>query len=557
MAEHNDFLALLRAADAELAAVPPRPQLEARIQAELRGDRRPDRRPLPVARKRADQPSRAGFVFAFATFAALAAFAALSIFVFAQRFFAEPAAVIASGTTMPRRLRFTILADDTSPQCIIEHALSELKLGAACRLRLDAPALVIETSEPTRIRQEGDAIRMLRGLATFKVAPVRAPKDSPVRVLVEGGSIEVLGTTFVVQQDSAGGYVRLIEGKIRFIDRNGSPTEILPGERYDWLTNVRRADPLQARPDQADPGPAPPAPERPITPRPTPPDSSSPFNRRTDDPSAPDLREPPAPPSLPSNGAPPGPPAITPAAQSSGGPGAIVLAPVQQAAPDRSPLDDLRASAPRSDPTARRNPTPPPETPPPPPEVPSPEASCIPAEVWKKQAYASCEAQGLTLSDIVYFEDCGSGSYKSSDWKCAPGSEQSSEQPANDICVSGALGDGSACEDEVFWKDMAHNLCLQQKLELYDLALAYDCGGSISSYAKYLCCSPEPPEPSPSPGDCSAFEVGGAGGCQSVDALMQQASKECSDQGLALMEFTVVEKCQSGASHAKFLCCAQ
>jgi hypothetical protein len=574
VAEHNDFLALLRAADAELAAVAPRPELEAQIQAELRGDRRKApraHRNAQVARKSADRPPGSGFVFAFAALAAFAVFAALatfatlatsgasSILTAARGFFTQPAASVASGTTMPRRLRFTILADDTSPQCIVEHALSELKLGAACRLRLDAPALVIETSEPTRIRQEGDAVRLLRGLATFKVDPVRAPLASPVRVLVEGGSIEVLGTTFVVQQDSAGGYVRLIEGKIRFIDRNGSPTEILPGGRYDWLTNVRRVEPRHATPDQAAPGPLPPDPNRPVTPRPTAPDSSSPFNGRTEDPTAPDLRDPPSPPSLPSDGAPPGPPAAAPAVQSPGAPGGVVIAPVPQPTiAERSPFDDHRAATPRPDPASRPTSTAPPENPAPPPaSPPPPEASCVPAEVWKSKAYASCESQGLTLSDIVYFEDCGNGSYKNSDWKCAkpPGSEQSSEQP-NDICVSGVLGDGSVCEEDPFWKDMAYSVCLQQKLELYDLALAYDCAGSLSSYGKYLCCTPEPPEPTPSPGDCSAFEVGGAGGCASVDALMQQASKQCEVQGLTIMEFTVIEKCPSGASHAKFLCCA-
>lgn len=85
-----------------------------------------------------------------------------------------------------------------------------------------------------KLRREPRGLRVLSGSARFEVdkEPRRA---EPMRVLVSGGEIEVLGTTFsVVQTSGPRGSVALEEGAIRFRATDGETHELASGEALSW-----------------------------------------------------------------------------------------------------------------------------------------------------------------------------------------------------------------------------------------------------------------------------------------------------------------------------------
>jgi hypothetical protein len=79
----------------------------------------------------------------------------------------------------------------------------------------------------------GRSIDVETGRVLFDVQPVRPGEDS-IMIGVSGGTIEVVGTRFEVDQGPDGGRVDLFEGKIRFHDPDGTVTDVAPGTRHAW-----------------------------------------------------------------------------------------------------------------------------------------------------------------------------------------------------------------------------------------------------------------------------------------------------------------------------------
>lgn len=103
------------------------------------------------------------------------------------------------------------------------------------------------------VAREGESVRVREGVARFEVEKRRAG-EAPVRVVVSGGAIEVVGTVFEVTQGEGRGEVWLLEGAIRFHANDGRVVPVAVGERLAW--------PLPAMAVAMPPPPAPPPVER-------------------------------------------------------------------------------------------------------------------------------------------------------------------------------------------------------------------------------------------------------------------------------------------------------
>lgn len=117
----------------------------------------------------------------------------------------------------------------------------------ACSYSLSAPGLHLRTDGLATLEPLRDGVRLLRGRVRFQVDKVAAGAP-PVRVVVQRGAIEVLGTEFVVVEEEEGGHVDLLEGRIRFRDASGAITEVVPGRRLSW-SNKAGPDAREAAPE--------------------------------------------------------------------------------------------------------------------------------------------------------------------------------------------------------------------------------------------------------------------------------------------------------------------
>lgn len=93
--------------------------------------------------------------------------------------------------------------------------------------------LQVHIGKGTRLKRETGGLRVLSGEASF-VADKRLPTETPARVLVSGGAIEVIGTRFTVRQQGDSGELVLYEGVVRFVVSDGRIVTVLPGEAFRW-----------------------------------------------------------------------------------------------------------------------------------------------------------------------------------------------------------------------------------------------------------------------------------------------------------------------------------
>jgi transmembrane sensor len=101
-----------------------------------------------------------------------------------------------------------------------------------------------------------------RGRVSFEVARLSS-RTASYSVSVSHGIIEVMGTSFVIQQGADSGSVHLLEGSIRFIAPDSRVVKVSPGETLQWpLPPVVVEEPAPV---------APPVEKPRVTPRPPPP----------------------------------------------------------------------------------------------------------------------------------------------------------------------------------------------------------------------------------------------------------------------------------------------
>jgi hypothetical protein len=122
-----------------------------------------------------------------------------------------------------------------NPGCKVSERERDLLLKGDCSLQIGT--ITLSSEQDTEIRKHAEGLEFLTGHALFEVQPVRAGHP-PVRLKVSGGTIEVVGTRFVVTQDAEQGSVELLEGRIRFLSHGREPIELRPHEMFAWNTRA-------------------------------------------------------------------------------------------------------------------------------------------------------------------------------------------------------------------------------------------------------------------------------------------------------------------------------
>jgi hypothetical protein len=131
-------------------------------------------------------------------------------------------------------------------RCSATERAGGLSLDGWCRVRVETLGLSISSRRQAEIVRHDDGVRLAAGSAEFEVA--HREGDRPVHVRVSAGVIEVTGTRFIVEQESGGGHVDLLEGSIRFRAADGRITPVQQGTRFAWLDRAAVAAPPETAP---------------------------------------------------------------------------------------------------------------------------------------------------------------------------------------------------------------------------------------------------------------------------------------------------------------------
>jgi transmembrane sensor len=115
------------------------------------------------------------------------------------------------------------------PDCRHHEQGGALGLTGACEVSTGSPAMRIQTVAGAELDVVDREVRMKRGTALFDVDKV---VGDPLRVVVPGGTIVVVGTRFRVVVDRDGGRVDLYEGALEFRADDGSVAPIATGQRF-------------------------------------------------------------------------------------------------------------------------------------------------------------------------------------------------------------------------------------------------------------------------------------------------------------------------------------
>jgi len=102
-----------------------------------------------------------------------------------------------------------------------------IEVRGACAVVMDTPGIRVQTIESAHLSIDERILQVHAGDALFDVDKV---VGEPVRVLVPGGEIVVVGTRFRVVVRGAVGQVDLYEGRLEFHGDDGSKTPIEAGE---------------------------------------------------------------------------------------------------------------------------------------------------------------------------------------------------------------------------------------------------------------------------------------------------------------------------------------
>lgn len=131
------------------------------------------------------------------------------------------------------------LASVSGRDCHQRAQPGEVELAGACEIAVREPAMRIATIASSRVGVAGNVVHVREGSALFDVARVRG---EPVRVVVPGGAIVVIGTRFRVEVAGGAGRVELFEGRIEFHAQDGSVVPIEAGEQLEFGTRAPAAD---------------------------------------------------------------------------------------------------------------------------------------------------------------------------------------------------------------------------------------------------------------------------------------------------------------------------
>lgn len=226
-----DYTQALKEADEHVRARrAPSPHAKARIKRELLARRHPTAKPAPP---------RAKLALGFGALAIACALAVAGWW------------ALAPDATPLTQDRAVVGLSSASTRCLDTptQAQAALKIPSRCQLTWEAASAQITTFSDTTLNlAQPETLELRGGEVTIKVTP-RPARRGTVRVKVSGGVIEVLGTTFTIQEDGQRGQVALHEGKIRFTHTDGQRVILMPGQSLSWPAQLAIA------PDQPTPPP--------------------------------------------------------------------------------------------------------------------------------------------------------------------------------------------------------------------------------------------------------------------------------------------------------------
>lgn len=113
-----------------------------------------------------------------------------------------------------------------------EDRVISVKEGTATLKDVElAAALKVEPG--VEVERYVSGAKVHRGRVQFEVARLSS-RTAGYSVSVSHGVIEVMGTSFVIQQGAESGSVQLLEGSIRFLAPDGRVVLLAPGETLQW-----------------------------------------------------------------------------------------------------------------------------------------------------------------------------------------------------------------------------------------------------------------------------------------------------------------------------------
>jgi hypothetical protein len=209
---NKDLLPLLRRYDQRLQQSPTRLALEMRVKRSLQRGVRTGWRTRPL------------FFGAMALSTALAALL----------FFGLPE------VTVHKLKARSSSAASAAPTCLLRDAAGRgTEYMGQCNITSDGVTVLTEPGSV--VSGFGRVWAVGRGRCRFKVEPI-APGTEPLRVQVNGGVIEVMGTEFLIEEREQSGSVELYSGKIRFVATGRPAVDLLPGEQLSWVRAPQSAE---------------------------------------------------------------------------------------------------------------------------------------------------------------------------------------------------------------------------------------------------------------------------------------------------------------------------
>lgn len=103
-----------------------------------------------------------------------------------------------------------------------------------CRVGSD---ITLHATRASTLELAGDRLVLVEGELELSVDP----RARPLHVLAGGRDIEVIGTRFLVHQREEGGWVALLEGRIRLHMPARESIMMAPGERHGWSSPLAPA----------------------------------------------------------------------------------------------------------------------------------------------------------------------------------------------------------------------------------------------------------------------------------------------------------------------------
>lgn len=125
----------------------------------------------------------------------------------------------------------TVPVSFSSMACVPDQVSSRLPLPMGCTLELPSVGGKLEALSDAILRHSDHGIHLVAGRVRFSV---QRRAGAPLVVLVSEGRIEVMGTVFTVEQNTASGRVTLHEGRIDWIARQSDRRMLEPGETLRW-----------------------------------------------------------------------------------------------------------------------------------------------------------------------------------------------------------------------------------------------------------------------------------------------------------------------------------